>query len=317
MKILVTGVAGFIGSHLTESFLDMGYEVTGIDNISSFYSKEQKLLNLRTLRDKGLKFIETDLSQILQPLPKDFDYVFHLAAQPGLDQGCMFDDYIRNNIIATENLVSLAKSFPTLKLFVNISTSSVYGLNATQSEESIVRPISWYGITKSAAEQLVLSAHTSGYFKACSLRLYSVYGPRERPDKLYSKLIHCGLNDLEFTLFKGSLEHRRSFSYIDDIVRGIAAVQGKEERVSGQIINIGSKDSYTTMEGIAIIEQLIKKRIKLREVPERPGDQKQTAAVIDKATSLLGFVPEIPLSEGLHRQLLWTSKNLRDITWKY
>ncbi|TDS12958.1 NAD-dependent epimerase/dehydratase family protein [Sphingobacterium paludis] len=310
MKILVTGVAGFIGSHLAEAFLDRGYDVTGIDNISSFYSKDQKLLNLRLLKEKGLKFIEMDLSRMQDPIPQGYAYIFHLAAQPGLDQACVFEDYVRNNIIATENLISFAKGSPTLKLFVNVSTSSVYGLNATQSEESVVRPISWYGITKSAAEQLVLAAHANGYVQACSLRLYSVYGPRERPDKLYSKLISCGLRNSEFMLYKGSLEHSRSFSYIDDIIRGIIAVLGKEDLVSGQIINIGNNESYSTRQGIEMVEKLIKKRIKVREVSERPGDQQQTAAVIDKANSLLGFVPQISLSEGLHRQLLWTLKTL-------
>ncbi|WP_051931281.1 NAD-dependent epimerase/dehydratase family protein [Gillisia sp. Hel_I_29] len=168
------------------------------------YSIALKSINALTLKKFGVQIIEHDLTlpNLAISLPKDFDYIFHCAAQPGITTTSKFESYLNNNVIATKNLVGFARQFLNLKLFVNIGTSSVYGKNASFNEEKVTQPISNYGITKLAAEQLVLSNSRAGYFKACSLRLYSVYGSREPPDQLFSKLIKCGLNNETFPLLK-------------------------------------------------------------------------------------------------------------------
>src|SRR5690606_28966432 len=191
MKILVTGAAGFIGSHTAEYFAKQGHQVYGMDNFDDYYDLSLKKLNQKDIEDVGVQFIEADLlGDLNAKLPKDFDYVFHYAAQPGISAITALKDYVRNNIFATQNLLEWAyTSSPKLKLFVNIATSSIYGKFATLPETAVPEPVSFYGTTKLAAEQLVLGAHRGGKLPTCSLRLYSVYGPRERPEKLYTKLI--------------------------------------------------------------------------------------------------------------------------------
>src|SRR5438552_18087422 len=195
MKILVTGAAGFIGSHMAEKLAALDHFVTGLDNLSDYYPRELKLANIESLKNNDVDFIEIDLRYPDQykKLSKDFDHIFHFAAQPGLSQTAVFDDYLTNNIIATHQLIQFARQCNDLRQFVNISTSSVYGSNATKDETAAPSPVSYYGITKLAAEQMVLAESRNNNFNACSLRLYSVYGPRERPDKLYTKLIRSAL----------------------------------------------------------------------------------------------------------------------------
>ena len=148
------------------------------------------MLNINQLQKKGVEFFNIDISQDdLGAITDDLDFVFHLAAQPGIDASVPFESYKKNNIIATYQLLEAVKKTNLLQGFVNISTSSVYGLNATGDESSVTKPISFYGVTKLAAEQLVLSESRNKNVTACSLRLFSVYGPRERPEKLYHKLI--------------------------------------------------------------------------------------------------------------------------------
>ncbi|MEM9680669.1 MAG: NAD-dependent epimerase/dehydratase family protein [Bacteroidota bacterium] len=200
MKALVTGVAGFIGSHTAERLLDMGHEVIGVDNFSPYYSVELKTMNANAVKAKGASILTLDLrdEDLASKLPTDVDYIFHFAAQPGISQTSTFEDYFSNNIIATKNLVDYALQCPNLELFVNIATSSIYGLEATFTEDVAPKPASYYGVTKLAAEQLVLQKSRELQMKACSLRLYSVIGPRERPEKMYTKLIALGLKRSSF-----------------------------------------------------------------------------------------------------------------------
>lgn len=311
MKILVTGAAGFIGSHLAEKLSVIGYNVTGADNLSDYYSKALKLLNVNSIKEKGVEFIEIDLSNSKQynRLSKDFDYIFHLAAQPGLSETSSFDDYVINNITATNELVQFAKQCNHLRLFINISTSSVYGLDATKDETAVPMPVSTYGITKLAAEQLVLAKSRNNIFNACSLRLFSVYGPRERPDKLYTKLIKAAALNEPFTLTEGSLEHKRSFTFVNDIVEGIIKVIGKEKIVNNEIINIGSDVQHTTAYGIETVESLTGKKIMFEMIAPRQGDQMSTKAVIDKAKRLLNYDPETNLRDGIQQQIKWFELN--------
>lgn len=185
MKILVTGAAGFIGSHTAERLVKLGHSVVGVDNFCDYYNPDLKSLNANSLLDCGVKIVKSDLrdAATFTILDKDFDYIFHFAAQPGISSTSTFEDYFTNNILATKLLCDFALQCNQLKMFVNIGTSSIYGLEATFPETKAPEPASYYGVTKLAAEQLVLQHARVKQIKACSLRLYSVIGPRERPEK--------------------------------------------------------------------------------------------------------------------------------------
>ncbi len=311
MKILVTGAAGFIGSHCAERLLQMGHVVVGVDNFSDYYNINLKKKNAKALRAKGGQIITLDLRETvaLKKLTTDFDYIFHFAAQPGLSKTATYEDYYSNNVVGTENLIRFAKLNPNLRLFVNISTSSVYGLQATFSETAEPKPASDYGITKLKAEQLVLENSNAKVFKACSLRLYSVIGPRERPEKMYTKLIDLGLKGESFPLFEGSDKHLRSFTYVGDIIDGVISVIGKEDIVANEIINLGTEAEYTTKQGIEAVEKAIGKTIKLEIKPKRTGDQLRTKANIDKARRLLDYNPKTTLIESVEKQVTWYKEN--------
>jgi len=311
MKILVTGVAGFIGSHTAERLASLGHEVLGIDNFNDYYDINLKLLNAKAVETAGVKILKLDLRSVdvFRELPKDVDYIFHFAAQPGISSSCSFEDYFSNNIIATKNLVDYALKCESLKLFANIATSSIYGLEATFPEDIAPKPASHYGVTKLAAEQLVLQKSRELQMKACSLRLYSVIGPRERPEKMYTKLIACGLNDTAFPLYEGSDKHLRSFTYVGDIVDGVVSVVGKENDVDGEVINLGTEVEHTTQDGIDAVEQVLDQKIAIDVVPKRAGDQSRTKANIDKAKRLLDYNPQTTLLESVTHQINWYKEN--------
>ncbi|PNQ72135.1 3-beta hydroxysteroid dehydrogenase [Hanstruepera neustonica] len=311
MKILVTGAVGFIGSHTAERLKQLGHEVVGLDNFSPYYSEELKKLNESALKNQGIEVLKIDLrtADLINELPQDIQYIFHFAAQPGISASSSFEDYFSNNIIATKNLIDYALQLKGLKLFVNIGTSSIYGLEATFPEDVAPKPASHYGVTKLAAEQLVLQKSREKQMPACSLRLYSVFGPRERPEKMYTKLIACGFNDEAFPLYEGSAKHLRSFTYVDDIVDGIVSVIGKETLVNGEVINLGTEIEHTTQEGIDAVEEVMGMTIKMDHVAARAGDQWRTKANIDKARKLLDYNPGTSLVDGVKKQVAWYKEN--------
>ncbi|SFJ08284.1 NAD-dependent epimerase/dehydratase family protein [Olleya namhaensis] len=311
MKILVTGAAGFIGSHTCERLHDLGHDVVGLDNFNDYYSLALKTLNEKALLEKGIKIIKTDLraDNLAEALPKDINYIFHFAAQPGISASSTFEDYFTNNIIATKNLIDYALECSNLELFVNIGTSSIYGLEATFPETKAPEPASHYGVTKLAAEQLVLQKSREKLFKSCTLRLYSVIGPRERPEKMYTKLIACAYNGEAFPLYEGSATHLRSFTYVGDIVDGIVSVVGNDTKVDGEIINLGTEVEHTTQDGIEAVEQVIGQSIKIDHVKARVGDQLRTKANIDKARKLLNYNPQTTLLQGVKAQVEWYKTN--------
>ncbi|MEM1002125.1 MAG: NAD-dependent epimerase/dehydratase family protein [Bacteroidota bacterium] len=307
MKVLVTGAAGFIGSHTSERLLNLGFEVIGLDNFCDYYSVKLKEINASEVRDKGGSILKLDLrdDSTYDQLPHDIDYIIHFAAQPGISQTSSYEDYLSNNVEATKKLVDFALTLANLKLFVNIGTSSIYGLDATYPESYAPEPASYYGVTKLAAEQLVLQKTREKQMMACSLRLYSVIGPRERPEKLFTKLIDLGLKDQPFPLFDGSEQHLRSFTYVGDIVDGIVSVIGKENDVNGEVINLGTEKEYTTQEGIDAVAEVIGKPIKIDVRPKRAGDQFRTRAIIGKAKKLLDYNPTTNLKESVAFQVAW------------
>lgn len=313
MKILITGIAGFIGSNFAEALVNQGTKVLGVDNYNDYYSVALKKQNVKHLEELGVEVLNLDLRKedISNYLPNDITHIFHFAAQPGLSSSCTFEDYLSNNVIATKNLLDYAKSFEVTPYFINICTSSVYGSFATCSEDQVPEPTSWYGVTKLMGEQMVLAASRSSALSACSFRLYSVYGPRERPDKMFSKLLSAGLNNTSFNLYNGSYTHSRSFTYVSDIVDGLLLFFKHQDVCNGEIFNLGSEVEYTTAQGLDVVEAVLGKSITIIPVASRQGDQLKTCAVIDKARSVLGYNPTTSLEEGVRKQLAWMqSSNL-------
>ncbi|MFX0095309.1 MAG: NAD-dependent epimerase/dehydratase family protein, partial [Candidatus Hodarchaeota archaeon] len=306
MKILVTGVAGFIGSHLAERLADLGHKVVGIDCFTDYYALDLKKMNAKDVQQKGVQIYELDLAtDDLKPALLDVEFIYHLAAQPGISATTTLETYVRNNIIATHRLVDACQTLSSLQCFINVSTSSVYGAQATDSEETPPKPTSFYGVTKLAAEQLVLAFQRENQFPACSLRIFSVYGPRERPEKLYPILIRSILEGTPFPLFEGSESHSRSYTFIDDIVDAFITVLDNPDRVIGEIFNIGSDVEMKTGETIKIVEDILGKQAQKLIKPKRPGDQLRTCANIDKARRLLGYNPKTKIEDGLAAEVEW------------
>ncbi|BCY28682.1 NAD-dependent epimerase/dehydratase family protein [Flavobacterium okayamense] len=314
MNILVTGAAGFIASHLCEDLASKGFNVYGIDNFNDYYDVKLKRLNAADLLTKGVKIFEVDLNSDLAEVFKvKYDYIYHLAAQPGISTTTSLEEYVTNNIYATQNLLDFVLKYNAdLKMFVNIATSSVYGLEATVDETVPPQPVSFYGATKLAAEQLALALQRTNKLKVCSIRLYSVYGPRERPEKLYTLLVENLFNNKPFPLFEGSDKHERSFTYVGDIVEGLSSIIGKEELINGEIINLGTDEVNTTGQGIELVQKIMNKQLLIDHKPPRKGDQQRTAAVIDKARKLLDYSPKTSFEEGLKEQVKWFKEKFID-----
>jgi UDP-glucuronate 4-epimerase len=312
MRILVTGAAGFIGSHLTERLLTKGHAVVGLDCLTDYYARGLKELNVEAIQRAGATFLPIDLAvDALDEAVADVDVVYHLAAQPGISASTPFETYARNNITATYRLLvalQRRRGFPPL---INISTSSVYGADATGPETTEPRPTSYYGVTKLAAEQLVLAEQRERGAPTCSLRLFSVYGPRERPEKLYPQLIGAILDERPFPLFAGSEAHVRSYTYVGDIVDGLVAVLDHLDACVGEILNIGTDQAITTGEAIDIVQEIMGKAAIIERHPPRPGDQQRTHACIDKARRLLGYEPTTTPREGLAREVAWYRDEIR------
>lgn len=306
MKILVTGAAGFIGSHLSEVLADLGHTVIGIDNFNTYYAPELKRLNAEDISAKGVKIFELDLAtDKISEIINGVEFIYHAAAQPGISTSTPYELYVRNNLHATHNLLEAAKTLLNLRCFVNIATSSIYGRFAYDKEDVAPKPTTYYGVTKLAAEQLVLSYHRELDFPACSLRIFSVIGPRERPEKLFTKLIRSIFINEPFPLFEGSMDHSRSYTAVTDIIKGFLIVLKHPDKAIGEIFNIGSDKEIKTSEGIALVEKIMGKKAQFKMMPKRFGDQLHTKANIDKARKILNYNPTTSMEEILRKQVRW------------
>lgn len=311
MRILVTGAAGFIGSHLAERLATLNHTVIGLDCLTNFYPRALKQANVAVLRQHDVPVLPLDLAtDNLEPVLRDIEVIYHLAAQPGILATATFASYMRDNLTATHRLLEAAQQSSILRSFINIATSSIYGTDATGSEEAVPQPTSYYGVTKLAAEQLVLAAHRDRGFPACSFRLFSVYGPRERPDKLYPRLIQAILTDQSFPLYEGSEDHLRSYTYVGDIVEGLVQPLTMLDRCHGEIFNLGTQSAITTREGIRIVETIVGRSARTDKQPRRPGDQTRTQANIAKARRLLNYEPTTTPQEGLSQTVAWYREQL-------
>lgn len=306
MKVIVTGAAGAIGSHLSERLLAEGHEVVGIDALTPYYDPRIKKATGELLESKGVKMHYKDLTDPdIGDIFVGSQAVFHLAAQPGISATTPFDDYLKNNIIATQKILEIARELPNLELFLNASTSSIYGAIANGPETTAPAPTSNYGVTKLAAEQLTLSYHRTHKLPVVNIRFFSVLGERERPEKFFFKLIKALYEDTEITMYEGSDNHVRSYTYVGDIINGCMKAFEKRKDILGETFNLGNDKTNTTGEALRMVEEIMGKKAKIKIIPKRLGDQLETGAKIDKARDMLGYEPKTSLKEGLKKEIDW------------
>ncbi|MGI8806344.1 MAG: NAD-dependent epimerase/dehydratase family protein [Acidimicrobiales bacterium] len=305
---LVTGVAGFVGSHLAEQLLDMGHEVRGVDCFTPYYDGAMKRSNMaRLLSSKRFDFVELDLRRgDLGPLLRDVSAVFHQAAQPGvrLSWAEQFTEYASCNIEATQRLLEAARTHP-IDRFVYASSSSVYG-NAAHyptTETDVPLPFSPYGVTKLAAEHLC-GLYASNYgTPTVSLRYFTVYGPRQRPDMAMHRLIEAALDDLPFPLY-GDGSHVRDFTFVDDIVAANVAA-ATAPVTPGTVLNICAGGSTTMREVIDGVMGAVGRPLRVDRRPEQPGDVHRTGGDNARARESLQWQPQVQLPEGIAAQVEW------------
>ena len=303
MKALVTGCAGFIGSHLVDKLLELGYKVIGIDCLTDYYARAIKEENIAVaLEHKDFEFIEEDILEIGQ-FPS-VDYVFHLAAQAGVraSWGSSFEIYTRNNIEATQKLLEFYKS-RKIKNFVFASSSSVYGdAKLPMREDRLLRPVSPYGVTKLAGENLCYLYWKSYNLPTVSLRYFTVYGPRQRPDMAIQKFVRAILDGEEIVVY-GDGEQTRDFTYIDDVTK--ANLLAANNDLAGETFNIGGGSRISVNELIKGIEEIIGKRAKIKNIEKQKGDVRDTLADVSKTKKELGWKPKVKIGEGLRKFVDW------------
>jgi nucleoside-diphosphate-sugar epimerase len=307
MKALVTGVAGFIGSHLTASLLDKGATVVGVDCFTDYYPRAIKERNLEENRlREGFRFAETSIQNAdLPALLEGVTHVFHLAAQAGVRKswGKDFRTYTTNNIEATQMLLEACVGRP-LTRFVHASSSSVYGDNATipMREDALPRPVSPYGVTKLAAEQLGYLYHVNHGVPVAAMRYFTVYGPRQRPDMAFNRFIRAALKDEAIPLF-GDGEQTRDFTFVADAVA--ATIAAGERGVPGAAYNIGGGSRVSMNDVLKIIERIAGHPLKVKREDTQKGDMRDTYADTSLARKDLGFAPKVSLEEGIQAEYRW------------
>jgi nucleoside-diphosphate-sugar epimerase len=305
MIALVTGAAGFVGSHLCRALLDDGAEVRAVDAFTDYYSRRRKEQNLAHLRGRaGLSFLEADLSEApLAPLLDGVDRVFHLAGQPGVraSWGPDFVEYVRHNIAATQRLLEASMLHP-LRKFVFASSSSVYGdAEAYPTPESLrPQPVSPYGVTKLAAEHLCEVYRTSFGVPVASLRLFTVYGPRQRPDMAFSRLIGAALAGEEFEVY-GDGGQTRDFTFVGDVVQAMGDAAASDWC---GVANIGG-GSQTSLNAVLDIVGDLCGELRIVRRPQATGDVRHTAADTSVAAAAFGYQPRTSLPEGLAAMVAW------------
>jgi nucleoside-diphosphate-sugar epimerase len=310
MRCVVTGTAGFIGSHLCERLLALGHHVTGVDAFIPYYPAAVKERNLAgALAQPGFRFQRLDLrSDALDALVGDVEVVFHLAAMPGLVRSWTdFDGYWTCNVQATQRLLeALGRAAPELKRLVYASTSSVYGRFGSGDETMPTKPISPYGVTKLAGEHLCRAYAETRGLPVVTLRYFSVYGPRQRPDMGYHRFIQALLRG-EPVVVTGDGQQVRGNTYVADCVEAtLLAAQA----YPGEVYNIGGGETANVWDILRRLEALAGRPALIRQEPARPGDQRYTFADTAKLRTHLGWEPRTGLDEGLARQWEWQKQEL-------
>ncbi len=307
MKCLITGCAGFIGSHSVERFLAEGAEVVGIDNFDPYYARRAKEENLRPLLGRqGFRFIEGDLKEVaLEPLFRGVDSVLHLAAQPGVraSWGDAFNRYLRNNVLCTQRLLEHTSALK-LSNVVYASSSSVYGaspkLPVEEGDPPV--PISPYGVTKLCAENLCEAYRIQSGVPVVRLRYFSVYGPRQRPDMLIHRIVRAAVRGEVLDIY-GDGKQTRDFTFVGDVAQAnwLAVRRG----IAQGALNVASGQPVAVNEVVRLVEELAGRTIRLQSAPAQKGDPLHTHASVRRAKTTLGFEAKTPLREGLRQQLEW------------
>jgi nucleoside-diphosphate-sugar epimerase len=304
---LVTGCAGFLGSHLSERLIQDGHEVVGVDCLTDFYPRALKERNLARLRDEPrFSFEPLDLSEDrLEGLLEGITGVFHLAAQPGVrgSFGSTFHHYTRNNVLATQALLEQAGA-DAVKWFVYASSSSVYGdaPSFPSAEHSELCPVSPYGMTKLATEQIASVYFRTAGVPVIGLRYFTAYGPRQRPDMAFSRFLHKALAGEPLPIL-GDGRQVRDFTYVSDIVEGTLAATAGEP---GSVYNIGGGHAVELNTVVQVLEELLERPLEIERRPALRGDARRTCADNSKARRELGFEPSFDMAQGLAKQLEWT-----------
>ena len=306
MKSLVTGAAGFIGSTLTEKLLKKGHKVIGVDCFIDYYDRSLKENNISSFIDHdNFILIEENINKIdLKELLIDIDYVFHQAAQAGVRSswGKDFEIYTHNNVKGTQKLLEAAKE-NNIKKFVYASSSSVYGDTdkLPMKETNRLQPVSPYGVSKLAGENLAYLYYKNFNVPTVSLRYFTVFGERQRPDMAFHIFIKAILEDEKLTIF-GDGKQSRNFTHVDDIVK--ANILAAESDLVGEIFNIGGDGKRVVLnDAIDLMEELLGKQANRDYQQVVKGDVKHTSADTSKAKKMLGYEPEVDFEEGLAREI--------------
>ncbi len=302
----MTGAAGFVGSTLVEHLLRLGWEVRGVDAFTDYYDPMVKHKNLESSKcNSHVELIEADLVESdLHALVDNVDVVFHLAAQPGVRMSWSddFATYVRTNVLATQLLLDAVRD-SRIDRFVYASSSSVYGNSAPvpTPESSDLQPYSPYGVTKLAAEQLCVAYAANFGVPTVSLRYFTVFGPRQRPDMAIHRMIEASLTGSIFRLF-GDGSQLRDFTFVDDIVAATVAA-ASAELAPGEVFNVAGGSSVTVNELVGLVEEATGNPLRVMRQGAEAGDVRATGASIERAMSRLGYRPSVTLAEGLERQV--------------
>jgi nucleoside-diphosphate-sugar epimerase len=309
MRALVTGCAGFIGSHLTEALLAEGSYVIGVDCFNDNYQRPSKLQNLNhQAKDwESFEFVPIDLSLgDLDDLVAEADVVFHLAAEPGVraSWGARFERYVRNNVVATQHLLEALRPWPD-KPFVYASSSSIYGdaERFPTPEEVAPRPVSPYGMTKLSGEHLCNLYTANHGVHTVALRYFTVYGPRQRPDMAFHIFCRAALEGEPITVF-GDGRQTRDFTFVGDIVAGTRAAASADV-APGSVYNLGGGSQTSVRETLDIIGALADRDLAVTYGQREHGDVRDTSADTSRARAELGFDPQTSLQEGLAAEFEW------------
>jgi len=308
-----TGVAGFIGSSLAEKLLKDNFKVIGIDNFTNYYSPHIKEKNIENcLKNTNCSFIHQDLDSLdLSTIFENVEYVFHLSAQPGVraSWGKEFTVYVKNNISVTQKILESLKNNTTLKKFVFASSSSVYGNQSSMMNEdtSLTRPVSPYGVTKLAAENLVNLYFKNYGVPTISLRYFTVYGPKQRPDMAFTRFFYSIIKEQKLTIF-GNGEQTRDFTYVDDVVK--ATMNAATSDHVGEILNIGGGSVFSLMQITEFMKEITGKELEIDFEKEQKGDVKHTSADISKSENLINYKSNVDIKYGLTQQYEYIKNNL-------